>query len=51
MGFPSMSLTFFKTIIVPVVYMARDLMNLMGANTFRGPLKGLGPENRDFFGP
>jgi hypothetical protein len=22
-----------------------------GANTLRGPLEGVGPENRDFFGP
>jgi hypothetical protein len=23
----------------------------MGKNPFRGPLEGVGPENRDFFGP
>jgi hypothetical protein len=28
------------TVSVPVVYMARGVMILMGANTFRGPLKG-----------
>ncbi len=39
------------TINVPVVYIARDVMILMRENQFRGPLKGLGPENRDFFGP
>jgi hypothetical protein len=37
------------TINVPVVYMARDVMILMLAYLFRGPLEGLGPENRDFF--
>ncbi len=26
-------------------------MILMRENQFRGPLKGLGPENRDYFGP
>jgi hypothetical protein len=26
-------------------------MILMGANPFRGPLEGVGPENRDFFRP
>jgi hypothetical protein len=35
----------FLTIDVPVVYMARDVMILMRANTFRGPLEGVGPEN------
>jgi hypothetical protein len=39
------------TINVPVVYMARDGMILMGENSFRGPLEGVGPENRDFFWP
>ena len=39
------------TFNVPVVHMARDVMNLMGANPFRGPLEGVGPKNRDFFGP
>ncbi len=24
---------------------------LMGENPFKGPLEGVGPENRDFFGP
>ncbi len=42
------------TINVPVVYMAQDvryLMILIGENPFRGPLEGVGTENRDFFGP
>ncbi len=30
-----------------VVYLARDVMILMGANTLGGPLEGVGPENRD----
>ncbi len=38
------------TINVPVVYMARDVMILMGANPFQGSLEGVGPENQDFFG-
>ncbi len=33
------------TINVPVVRMARDVMILMGANPFRGPLEGGGPKN------
>jgi hypothetical protein len=33
------------------VYMARDVIISMGENPFRGPLEGVGPENRDFFGP
>jgi hypothetical protein len=32
-------------------YVARDIMILMQENPFQGPLKGVGPENRDFFGP
>ncbi len=39
------------TVNLPVVYMARDVMILMRENPFRGPLEGVGPENRDFFGP
>ncbi len=39
------------TINVPVVYMARGVMILMRENPFREPLEGVGPENRDFFGP
>ncbi len=31
--------------------MARDVMILMGANPFQGPLDGVGPENREFLGP
>ncbi len=38
------------TINVSVVYMAWDIMILM-LDPFRGPLEGVGPENRDFFGP
>jgi hypothetical protein len=38
------------TLNLPVVYMARDEMTLMGENPFREPLKGVGPENRDCFG-
>jgi hypothetical protein len=41
----------FLTINAPVVYMARDVLILMRANPFRGPLEGVGPENIDFFGP
>jgi hypothetical protein len=44
-------ITFLQCIHVPVVYMAGDVMILMRANTFRGPLEGVDPENRDFFGP
>jgi hypothetical protein len=36
---------------LPVVYMTQDVMILMRANLFRGPLKEVGPENRDIFGP
>jgi hypothetical protein len=32
-------------------YLARDVMIFIRANTFRGPLEEVGPENRDFFGP
>jgi hypothetical protein len=39
------------TINVPVVYMAQDVMTFMRENQFREPLAGVGPENRDFFGP
>ncbi len=31
------------TINVPVVYLERDIMILMRANPFRGPLEGVGP--------
>ncbi len=30
---------------LPVVYMAQDVMILMGANPYRGPVEGVGPEN------
>ena len=33
------------------VNMARDVTILMRANPLRMPLAGVGPENRDFFGP
>jgi hypothetical protein len=36
---------------VPVVFMARYVMILRGATSLRGALEGVGPENRDFFGP
>jgi hypothetical protein len=39
---------------VPVVYMAlilNGLMVLRRATSLRGALEGVGPENRDFFGP
>ncbi len=39
------------TINVPVVYMARDVIILTRANPLQVPLEGVGPENRDFFGP
>ncbi len=41
----------FMTINVPVVFMARYVMVLRGATSLRGALEGVGPENRDFFGP
>jgi hypothetical protein len=31
--------------------MDRDVLILMRANPFRGPLEGAGPENRDLLGP
>ncbi len=37
------------TINVPVVSTVWDVMILMQENPFRGPLKGVGPENRDLF--
>jgi hypothetical protein len=37
------------TINVPVDYMARDVMVLMGENS--RATGGVGPENRDFLGP
>ncbi len=39
------------TINVPVVFMARYVMILRGATSLLGALEGVGPENRDFFGP
>ncbi len=36
---------------VPVVFMARYIMVLRGATSLQGALEGVGPENRDFFGP
>jgi hypothetical protein len=39
------------TINVPVVFMVRYVMVLRGATSLRGALEGVGPENRDFFGP
>jgi hypothetical protein len=43
--------TFVVTINVPVVFMARYVMVLRGATSLGGALEGVGPENRDFFGP
>ncbi len=51
---PSIPVRHFRaqiTINVPVVFMARYVMNLRGATSLRGALEGVGPENRDFFGP
>jgi hypothetical protein len=39
------------TMNIPVVFMARYVMVLRGATSLRGALEGVGPENRDFFGP
>ncbi len=39
------------TIYVPVVFMVQYVMVLRGATSLRGALEGLGPENRNFFGP
>ncbi len=39
------------TINVPVVFMAWYVMILRGATSLRAALEGVGPENRDFFGP
>ncbi len=39
------------TINVPVVYMARYVMVLRRATSLWEALEGVGPENRDFFGP
>jgi hypothetical protein len=49
--FPKNSLKCLITINVPVVYMARYAMVLRRATSLRGALEGVGPENRDFFGP
>ncbi len=35
----------------PAVHMERDVMILMRANPLLEPVVGVGPENRDFFGP
>jgi hypothetical protein len=37
--------------VPPVVHKAQDVMILIGENPFRGLLEGVGPENRDLFGP
>jgi hypothetical protein len=39
------------TINVPVVFMAPYVMVLRSATSLRGALEGVGPENRDIFGP
>ncbi len=49
--FPKNSGKCLITINVPVVYMARYVMVLKRATSLRGALEGVGPENRDFFGP
>ncbi len=41
----------FLTINVPVVYMAWDVMIFMMENPVRGPLEGVGPEIKTFWGP
>ncbi len=48
---PSSSSSSRLTINVPVVFMVRYIMILRGATSLRGALEGVGPENRDFFGP
>ncbi len=35
----------YLTINLPVVYMAQEVIILMGANPFRGPAEAVGPEN------
>ncbi len=42
---------FLLTINAPVVYMARYVMVLRHATSLLGALEGVGPENRDLFGP
>ncbi len=39
------------TINVPVVFMVRYVMVSRGATSLRVALEGVGPENRDYFGP
>jgi hypothetical protein len=39
------------TINVTVIIWRGEVMFLMRANLLQGPLEGVGPENRDFFGP
>ncbi len=46
-----MLIPYILTISVPVVFMARYVMILRGARSLRGALEGVGPENRDYFGP
>ncbi len=40
-----------RHILTVNVYMARDMMILMRANPFPGPLEEVDPEILDFFGP
>jgi hypothetical protein len=49
-SFPSDRITAINSYILDVC-MARDMLILMRANPFLEPLGGVGPENRDFFGP
>jgi hypothetical protein len=50
-GYKTLSTLSYITVNVPVVFMARYVMVLRGATSLRGALDGVGPENRDFFGP
>jgi hypothetical protein len=49
LNLPNFSLP--STFNVPVVFMARYVMILGGATSLQGALEGVGPKNRDFFGP
>jgi hypothetical protein len=50
------SISFLKRTHLPCTYptgltiYVPDAMIAMGGNPFRGPLEGVGPENRDFIG-
>jgi hypothetical protein len=51
LGFIRRKRKYVVAINVPVVFMARYVMVLRSATSVRGALEGVGPENRDFFGP